>query len=176
MTCTTLTNTKPPIPQQQPQQHKQTFFNNIPPQTITQPYKLRRHKRLPQRLPEHQIEQQLKDQGRLIQRQTFFNQKPTEIITPKQKFSRPKHTVGRPNERISEDELHKAAKIIQWDIQKQGEITKWRCPQHGKLERSFDVDLDGARVWCELCGLTTHFTLYNYNPADYIHDSGRISP
>lgn len=144
-------------------------------QSLSSPYKMRRHKRHVPRLPEHQIEKQKRDNGQLIVRQTYFDGKPTEIILEKQRFKRPKQAPGRPNERISEDELRKAIRIIQWDLQKQGTIMRWRCPQHGKLERTFDVDLDGVRVWCEICGLTTHFMTYNYNPSDIIHDSGRTT-
>jgi len=144
-------------------------------QALSSAYRLRRHKRQVPRLPEHLIEKQKRDTGQLIVRQTFFDGKPTEILIEKQKFKRPKQAPGRPSERISEDELKKAIRIIQWDMQKQGAIMRWRCPHHGKLERTFDVDIDGVRVWCEVCGLTTHFMTYNYNPADIIHDSGRTT-
>jgi hypothetical protein len=145
-----------------------------PPAAVS-PYKIRRHKRTVPRLPEHLIEKQKRDTGQLIVRQTFFDGKPTEILVEKQKFKRPKQAPGRPSERISEDELKKAIRIIQWDMQKQGTIMRWKCPQHGKLERTFDVDVDGVRVWCEICGLTTHFMTYNYNPTDLIHDTGRTN-
>lgn len=98
-----------------------------------------------------------------VQKQAFLTSREPEEITVKKTFQKPSQQCGRPNERISESQLNKAIQIVSWDMAKQSKIRRWSCPDHGKTNRSFDVSPDGVRVWCETCGKTTHFELFQWD-------------
>jgi hypothetical protein len=85
-------------------------------------------------------------------------------LVHKRKMLIPKPRQGRPSERISADQLKKAGQIIAWDIARQGKVSRWACPVHGKKSLSYDVSPDGVRVFCEICDWTTHSELTNFHP------------
>ena len=102
---------------------------------------------------------------KIMQRQAFLiADKQPEEITLKKTFQKPSERCGRPSDRLSRHQIKQAIRIATFDIEKQGRILRWKCPDHGDTNLSYRYQTgDGVHAWCESCSKTTHFDEYHFN-------------
>lgn len=65
---------------------------------------------------------------------------------------------GRPRKRLSQEQLEMAARILNLDVARRGEINRSRCPVHGKQALSYLFSGGLLYVFCEKCMWRTSFS------------------
>jgi hypothetical protein len=99
--------------------------------------------------------------------------KKPQQITKTKTFQKPRPTCGRPSDRLSSHQLKQAMAIVELDIKKQGRISQWGCPVHGKQALSFRHQQgDGVHAWCEVPGCKANHGKPATNHWDETHFNG----